>query len=56
MSYIVLTHVEPGNYIPKHDPSYVHSSLESAMEEVDHDRAYGKDIAIWRLEEIIQVP
>lgn len=51
MSYIVLTHIEPGKHIPKHDPSFVHSTLESAMAEVEHDRKkYGKKVDLYKLE------
>ncbi len=51
MSYIVLTFVEPGKYIPKHDPSFVHDTHESAMIEVKHDlKAYGEKVALYKLD------
>ncbi len=51
MSYIVLTYVEPGKYIPKHDPSFVHDTHESAMIEVKHDlKAYGEKVALYKLD------
>jgi len=49
-NYIVLPLLEPGTYIPKHDPSYIHDSIESALKEAEHDlKAYKKSVAIYKV-------
>lgn len=41
MNYIVVPYKKPGEYIPQHDPSYVHETLEEAREEAKYDLKHG---------------
>ena len=63
-SYLALNHVEPGMYIPQHDPSFTNETLEKAVAEAKFDLDHNPEltemsiyklVAVVNREEVVEV-
>jgi hypothetical protein len=53
-NYLALRYLEPGLYIPAHDPSYTNPTYDEAVKEAHYDLEHGTELsAIYKLVAVV---